>query len=197
MADPDRTDNSTTMADVNRPTPQTGGDGKDGQGAPRDRRTVAPTPDADHGGDAGGNDASILDAARDRVASGARNARNTAAETAEARADRIREAGEAFEEDSHVREAADRFADQIGDAARTIREADLGSIADDLTAFARRQPLVFFGGAALLGFAAARALKASERDGMPSGGHDRGDAAPAGRETYGSDPWGADPWTSR
>ncbi|MEY8838081.1 hypothetical protein AB9K41_03460, partial [Cribrihabitans sp. XS_ASV171] len=57
-------------------------------------------------------------------------------------------------------------------AASAVRDADFNSIQEDLTVFARRNPLLFFGGAALLGFVAARALKASER-------HDDDGYAPA------------------
>jgi hypothetical protein len=181
------------------------GDGKGGQAAPADRRTVAPTPDYGAGQAPGtttggreatsavetrkeGSHESVYDTARERVASEAQHARDTAAETAEERAKRIREAGEAFEEDSYAREAADVFADRIDQAARSMREADLGGMAEDLTEFARRQPLVFFGGAALLGFAAARMLKASER---ADDGYGARYSREASRDTR---HWDDDPW---
>ncbi len=175
-----------------------GGDGKGGQAAPADRRTVAPTPDygagpAGNGASGGtggrsGDDDSMLDTAKERATSEAQNARETAAETARERAERVREAGEAFEEDSYAREATDAFADRIDQAARTIRDADLGGMADDLADFARRQPLVFFGGAALLGFAAARMLKASER---ADHAHDRRSYR---SRIHGAEPRDDDPW---
>ena len=69
-----------------------------------------------------------------------------------------------------------------------VREQSLSSLTGDLTRFARQNPAVFLGGAALLGFAAARLMKASERSGYGGGrdydydyGRDRRfDAPPAG-----------------
>lgn len=91
------------------------------------------------------------------------NARSDLAASTEDTADRVREAGDAFEPNSLVTAAADRIADNLSQAASAVRTADLGSLQDDLTEFARRNPLIFFGGAAALGFLVARMMKASER----------------------------------
>ena len=44
-----------------------------------------------------------------------------------------------------------------------MRDKDLGEVAGDVSDFARRNPLAFLGGAALLGFAGTRIARASER----------------------------------
>jgi hypothetical protein len=186
------------MADTDKKTAGQA-DTKREQGAPPERRTVAPTPDRpDDGGKGRTSDKSMLDTARDRAGEEARHARETAAGTTKETADQVREAGEAFGEDSFARAATDRVAEQLDQAARTMREADLRGVGDDLTAFARRQPLLFFGGAALLGFAAARLLKASERADHGTRDWDRDDWDRESRSgaagTTGTDPWGADPW---
>lgn len=122
---------------------------------------------------------SVTEAAKERAAEEARHAREAAAETARETAEEMREAGEAFDPDSFARQITDRVAEDLSHAAQSMRSADLGNLADDLSDFARRQPALFYGGAALLGFAAARMLKASERA-------EQGD-----RHDYeASDPWG-------
>ena len=93
-------------------------------------------------------------------------AANSAKETAET----LREAGEAFDPTSMINDAANRIADNLTEAARAVRSADLGHVPRDISAFARRNPLLFAGGAALLGFAAARLLKSSERAEAPDPG---------------------------
>lgn len=74
----------------------------------------------------------------------------------------IRDAGRAFGADSYQAQAADYLADSLLEAADRIRAQDLDSVAREARDFARRNPAVVLGGAALLGFAAARMLKASE-----------------------------------
>ena len=53
------------------------------------------------------------------------------------------------------------LATTLADASDSIREKDLAEMVDDVTGFARRNPLLFVTGAALLGFAASRFGKAS------------------------------------
>ncbi len=134
------------------------------------------------GPDAGTSDdeKSVAEIARERAAEEARHAREAAADTAREKAEQVRDAADSFDAESFARQITERIADDLGQAARTVRGADMGSVADDLSDFARRQPALFYGGAAVLGFAAARMLKASERA-------DRDD----GHEPAGSDPWGA------
>ncbi|SDY74352.1 hypothetical protein SAMN05444004_10323 [Jannaschia faecimaris] len=80
-------------------------------------------------------------------------------------ADTIRNAGREFGADSYQAYAADYLADSLNKAAERIRTHDLEGVALEASAFARRNPAVVLGGAALLGFAAARLLKASDSRG--------------------------------
>ena len=81
----------------------------------------------------------------------------------ENQAEHIRAAGREFGEDSYPAQAADYLASSLSDAADAIRRQDINSVIDEVTMFARRNPAVFLGGAALLGFVGARMLKASDR----------------------------------
>ena len=57
-----------------------------------------------------------------------------------------------------------QIAEGFADASDAIRGKDLGELVEQATSFARRNPMVFLGGAALLGFAATRFAKASDRN---------------------------------
>lgn len=104
-----------------------------------------------------------MDAARSQAERHVDRARSGVAEGVEETAENIRDAGRSFEPGSLASSAADRIADNLAEAASAVRGADLGTLSEDLSEFARRNPLVFFGGAALLGFMAGRMMKASER----------------------------------
>lgn len=54
-------------------------------------------------------------------------------------------------------------ANSIADLADGIRGKDFSTIIDDVSDLARRNPLAFLGGAALLGFAGARLARASQK----------------------------------
>ena len=63
-------------------------------------------------------------------------------------------------------QALHHVADHIEDFAGQLRTTDLAKVADQATDIARRNPLLFVGGAVIAGFAAARFLKA--RDPKPA-----------------------------
>lgn len=84
-----------------------------------------------------------------------------AAEEAKRTAKAMRDAAGRFPEGDLRGVAATQLADGLAHVSDRIREKDLGDIPGDLTAFARRNPGVFFAGAALLGFAVARLAKAT------------------------------------
>ncbi len=54
-----------------------------------------------------------------------------------------------------------QVADSLSSVSDAIRDRDLADLASDVSAFARRNPLGFLGGAALAGFAATRFAKAT------------------------------------
>jgi len=65
-----------------------------------------------------------------------------------------------FGSDSLQARAAHQIADQVERVANRLRASDLSSVTRDVTTFARENPALFIGGAALIGFAATRFLKA-------------------------------------
>lgn len=54
-----------------------------------------------------------------------------------------------------------QIAESLADASDALRDKDLGAMVGDLSRFARSNPMVFLGGAVLIGFAATRFAKAS------------------------------------
>ena len=73
----------------------------------------------------------------------------------------LRTAAREMREGSPQERTFGQIAEGLADASESIRDKDLGEMAGDLSDFARRNPLVFLGGAALAGFAATRFAKAS------------------------------------
>ncbi len=100
-------------------------------------------------------------------------------------AEQIRNAGQEFGDDSYQAQAAEYLASNLSQAAEMIRGKDLGDLVGDVTLFARRNPALFLGGAALLGFAAARMMKASDT------GHERAnfERAPYDRTSFEREPY--------
>ncbi len=129
--------------------------------------------------DAAGQKAKDL---RDEVMDTARNVRDTAVEEGTARAEgakksladevssvgkALRKASDELRDGSPQERAFSQVAETVAEFADSVRNKDLGEMFNDVNHFARRNPAVFLGGAALLGFAAARMAKATQR-----GGHD-------------------------
>ncbi|KIT17525.1 hypothetical protein [Jannaschia aquimarina] len=79
-------------------------------------------------------------------------------------ADRVRAAGYEFGDDSYPAYAADYIAGTLSDAARAIEERDVRGMVGEVSSFARANPALFLGAAAVLGFAVARMMKATSRD---------------------------------
>jgi len=75
----------------------------------------------------------------------------------------LRHAGQEFGQESYPAQAADFVADNLTHAADIVRDKELSSAVDDVKAFAQRNPALVLGGAALLGFAAARMMSARSR----------------------------------
>lgn len=67
-----------------------------------------------------------------------------------------------FSADSLQARAAQQVADQVDELATRLRTTDLGAVTRDVSTFARKNPAMFIGGAALIGFAATRFLKARD-----------------------------------
>lgn len=137
--------------------------------------------------------------AKDHVKDLGAQAKETATQEAAVRAedvkdqaaDKVQQAANAadaaalqFDPASPQAQAVNQVAEHIEDVAAKLRSADVRDLADQATDFARRNPALFIGAAALAGFAAARFLKASAPDqiaretidpwGTPAGGQTHG-----------------------
>ncbi|MEE4119747.1 MAG: hypothetical protein V2I65_12085 [Paracoccaceae bacterium] len=143
----------------------------------------------DHAGDA------VRDAGR--IARDEANARvGRAADGAAAEAERAATAAEDAAGDYPDRAMPGRTLEGVSafleDTAHSLRRADLESVADDVTRFARRHPLTFLAGAAAIGFAAARLARAAPQgDGRFDDAADR-DETDHGDETGHGRPIGPD-----
>lgn len=117
------------------------------------------------------------DAVHEKVDAEATRLRDTAAGRADTAADAAHAAADEFDPSSVQAEAMRHVADRIDAVAQKMRSTDIEEVARQTSDFARRNPLLFIGGAVALGFAATRFLKSS----APS--HAR------------SDPWAHDGYT--
>ncbi len=79
----------------------------------------------------------------------------------------LRETGQQLRKQGQgpVAEYADKAADQVERFAGYLRENDVDRLLNDARGFARRNPTVFLGSAAALGFLATRFLKSSSEEG--------------------------------
>jgi len=102
--------------------------------------------------------------ARDTAADG-----DTAADEVKGVASALRTAADELRSGSPQERSFSQLADGLADVSDTMRDKDLGEMMGDLNGFAKRNPLVFLGGAALLGFVATRFAKASSD--RPQGGY--------------------------
>ena len=102
--------------------------------------------------------------ARDEAYARGEHYRDYAADETAKVADALRRASRDLSEGSPQERFVGQIADGIADAANRMRGMTLADTVRETDAFARRHPAAFLGGAALLGFAAARFLKASAHD---------------------------------
>lgn len=167
-------------------SPSTGGGKSAGEMMDETKKAVADEA-SNIGAKAKAEASGLMDKAHDMADSKLDEIKSTATGRMDETAENIRNAGHEFGDDSYQAQAADYLATNLSRAADMVRNQSLGSLTQDVSAFARRNPAMFLGGAALLGFAAARLMKASERTGgygdyrpTPSYRGDRFDAPPAG-----------------
>jgi hypothetical protein len=107
-------------------------------------------------------------AAKEEAAARVEGARASVAGEVDSVADALRTAAEEMRRGSIQERSFAQIADGLADASEAIRQKDLGEIARDLSDFARRNPFVFLGGAALVGFAATRFARASSERPVPA-----------------------------
>ncbi len=106
--------------------------------------------------------AEFADQARRRAETRAMEAKERVATRGNDMADRLRAAGHEFGDGSLPDRYVGQMADSLSGAADAFANKDIGTLISDTSDFARRNPTAFVGGAALLGFAAARFLKSTE-----------------------------------
>ncbi|WP_425099429.1 hypothetical protein [Tropicibacter sp. S64] len=116
----------------------------------------------------------VRDTAETKLDDGAHALTDGVTDRGDAYADAARRAGSQFPAGSLEERAMQEIANRIDGALSHVRDKGFDELSRDVATFARRNPLLFLGGAVLAGFAAARVLKAE----TPR-------AAPA----YSDDPW--------
>lgn len=102
----------------------------------------------------------VQDATR-AAATQADAAKSSVADEVSGVASALRTAAEEMRSGSPQERTFGQIAEGLADASDAMREKDLSTMVQDVSAFARKNPLVFLGGAALIGFAATRFAKAS------------------------------------
>jgi hypothetical protein len=107
------------------------------------------------------------EAARGMAAEQTERAKSAVAEEVSTVAHALRTAADDLREGSAQERTFAQIADTLADTAEAIRGKDLGEMMQEATEMARRHPMTFLGGAALLGFTAMRFAKAS-REGRGS-----------------------------
>lgn len=105
----------------------------------------------------------VKDSAINEAQSRADAAKEGVAEEISSVSKALRHASEELRRGSPQERTFGYMAGAIADLADTVRDKDMGEMVDDLSDFARRNPVAFLGGAALLGFAGVRMAKASRR----------------------------------
>lgn len=88
-------------------------------------------------------------------------AKDAAADEVKGVASALRTAAEEMRSGSPQERTFSQIAESLADASDSMRDKDLGELVGAVTDFAKRNPMVFLGSAALIGFAATRFSKAS------------------------------------
>lgn len=88
-------------------------------------------------------------------------AKDAAADEVKGVASALRTAAEEMRSGSPQERTFSQIAEGLADASDAMRDKDLGEMLGAVTDFAKRNPMVFLGSAALIGFAATRFAKAS------------------------------------
>lgn len=113
---------------------------------------------AEQGKQAAGN---LAQDAASAAAKQADAAKSSVADEVSGVASALRTAAEEMRSGSPQERTFGQIAEGLADASDAVRDKDLSTMVQDVSAFARKNPMVFLGGAALIGFAATRFAKAS------------------------------------
>ncbi|PFG51572.1 hypothetical protein ATG98_0524 [Marinobacter sp. LV10R520-4] len=100
-------------------------------------------------------------------------AKGAAADEVKDVASALRTAAKEMRSGSAQERTFSQIAEALADASDTMRDKDLGEMVGAVTNFARRNPMVFLGSAAFIGFAATRFARASSDGRSDSNGADQ------------------------
>ncbi len=103
------------------------------------------------------------DNVRSEAEARAHDAKDSAADEVSGISSALNSAASEMRDGSLQQRSMSHIADRVAYASETLRDRDFGEMTQDLGTFARRNPALFLGGAALLGFAVARFAKSSEQ----------------------------------
>ncbi|TYB81270.1 hypothetical protein [Maritimibacter fusiformis] len=101
-----------------------------------------------------------------------RDLRDAAADEIDETGEAARDAAGRFDDDDYRHRAAAHLADALDGLAERLRQREPGQMRADVEDFARKNPLLFYAGAALGGFALARLAKATGREGADASEED-------------------------
>jgi hypothetical protein len=128
--------------------------------------------------------------ATDKARSEAEDLRDTAAHKTQKAADAAESAAAEFETGSMQAQAIEQVASRVEEIAAQIRGSDIDRLARTVRQTAERNPLMFFAGAALAGFAVTRFLKARDPNASSQPGYEDD---PWADDTYSRSAYGASP----
>jgi hypothetical protein len=121
------------------------------------------SPEETVGGDVKAAAKDMAHTAKAAVSDRVEAAKSTAASEVDGIASALRKAADELRDDSPQARTFWQLSTGLADFSDTIRGKDFSELTRDVSTFARRNPVVFLGGAVLLGLAASRFAKASER----------------------------------
>lgn len=79
----------------------------------------------------------------------------------------LRDAASSLSSGSVAERSLGHIANSFADASESLEGKDLGELVSSAASLAKRNPMIFIGGAMFLGFAASRFMKASSPDPVP------------------------------
>jgi hypothetical protein len=127
-------------------------------------------------------------AAKEEVTHRAEGAKSSIADEISGVAQALRHASDEMRDNSTSRRAVGWVADSLNSASQAIRNRETSQLMNDIGSFAKRNPALFLGGAALVGFAISRFAKASSTRSSQSYGGSQpwmGSDGDTGRSTEG------------
>ncbi|MEB3420665.1 hypothetical protein ACFSDD_26345 [Salipiger marinus] len=107
--------------------------------------------------------------ATDQVRDRAEHVKDSVAEDVSSVGDALRTASGELRKGSPQAQIFGSLAEQLAGFSDALRGRDVTEIVGEVSAFGRRNPAAFLGGAALLGFAAVRMVRASAPEATPTG----------------------------